>query len=210
MIETGIYPAYFKIAKITPIHKKGDKNVISNYRPNSLLPTLSKVFKRVIHKQLYNYFSNENLLAEQQYGFRAKHPTELAAIKLVDFINHEMDIGNTLVTVFLDLSKAFDALNFDILLYKLRCSEVSGVTLDLIKSYLTGRKQYVISGENTSNFTNTTTGIPQGSVLENECKLELTKLTNWLQHNKISLNIEKTKCLQFHTTRKVNAAKIKY
>ena len=240
MIETGIYPENFKIAKITPIHKKGDKNVISNYRPISLLPTLSKVFERVIHKQLYSYFNNENLLAEQQYGFRAKHSTELAAIKLVDFVNHEMDIGNTPVTIFLDLSKAFDTLNFDILLSKLRYYGVSGAALDLMKSYLTGRKQYVIFGETKSNFTNTTTGIPQGSILgpllfsiyindlitvsekfnflmyaddttlyfnvenftenefENECKSELTKLTNWLQHNKLSLNIEKTKGLHFH------------
>ena len=176
----------------------------------------------------------------QKYGFRAKHSTELAAIKLVDFINHEMDIGNTPVTVFLDLSKAFDTLNFDILLSKLRYYGVSGVALDLIKSYLTGRKQYVIFGETKSNFTNTTTGIPQGSILgpllfsiyindlitvrekfnflmyaddttlyfnveyftenefESECKSELTKLTNWLQHNKLSLNTEKTKCLYFH------------
>ena len=113
------------------------------------MPNLSKVFERVIHKQLYNYFNNENLLAEQQYGFRAKHSTELAAIKLVDFINHEMDIGNTPVTVFIDLSKDFDNQNFDmhVLLSKLRYYGVSGVALNLMKSYLTRRKQYVIFGE---------------------------------------------------------------
>ena len=199
-----------------------------------------KVFECVIHKQLYSYFNNENLLAEQQYEFRDKHSSELAAIKLLDFINHEMDMGNTPVTVFLDLSKAFDTLNFDIVLSKLRYYGVSGVALDLMKSYITGRKQYVIFGETKSNFTNTTTGIPQGFMLspllfsiyindlisvsekfnflmyaddttlyfnvenftenefENECKFELTKSTNWLQHNKLSLNIEKTKCLHFH------------
>ena len=151
-----------------------------------------------------------------------------------------MDIGNTPVTVFLNLSKAFDTLNFDILLSKLRYYGVSGVAFDVMKTYLTGQKQYVIFGETKSNFTNTTMGIPQGSILgpllfsicindlitvsekfnflmyaddttlyfnvenftqnefENECKFELTKLTNWLQHNKLFLNIEKTRCLHFH------------
>ena len=94
LIETEIYPENFKIAKTTPIHKKGDKNVISNYRLVSLLPTLAKVFERVIHKQLYSYFNNENLLAEQQYGFRAKHSTELRRIRMNknknDFISENM------------------------------------------------------------------------------------------------------------------------
>ena len=111
MIETRVYPEKFKISKITPIYKKNERTNIANYRPISLLPTLSKLFERVIHTQLYTYFDENKLLSEQQYGFREKHSTELAAVKLVDYINHEMDIGNTPEAIFIDLSKAFDTLN---------------------------------------------------------------------------------------------------
>ena len=108
------------------------------------MPTLSKVFERVIHKQLYNYFNTANLLADQQYRFRAKHSTELAAIKLVDFINHEMDIGNTPVTVFLDLSEAFDTLNFDIVLHRLRYYGVSGVAYAVYHTEMPHGKGYIL------------------------------------------------------------------
>ena len=165
MIETGVYTEKFKISKITPIYKKNERTNIANYRPISLLPTLSKIFERVIHTQLYTYFDENKLLSEQQYGFREKHSTELAAVKLVDYINHEMDIGNTPEAIFIDLSKAFDTLNFDILIHKLQFYGLSGNSLALMKSYVTGRMQYVLFNKTKSDLAIITTGIPQGSIL---------------------------------------------
>ena len=91
MLESGIFPDSPKIAKIIPLYKKGNINSITNYRPISLLPTLSTVFERVIFNQLYMYLDHNNFLSEQQYGFRVNHFIELAAIKLVDYIVHEID-----------------------------------------------------------------------------------------------------------------------
>ena len=86
---------------------------MSYYRPISLLvPTISKVFEHVISNQLYDYLNNNNLLTKQQYGFRTHHSTELAAVKLVDYINIQMDNGKIPVNIYLDLSKAFDTLDF--------------------------------------------------------------------------------------------------
>ena len=126
---------------------------------------MSKIFERVIHTQLYTYFDENKLLSEQQYGFREKHSTELAAVKLVDYINHEMDIGNTPEAIFIDLSKAFDTLNFDILIHKLQFYGLSGNSLALMKSYVTGRMQYVLFNKTKSDLAIITTGIPQGSIL---------------------------------------------
>ena len=120
MITTGIFPDSFKISKITPLFKKGDVSMLSNYRPISLLPTILKIFERILNNQLYDYFNSNNLLAEeQQYGFRTNHSTEYAAVKLVDNVNKEMELGKTPTALYSDLSKAFDTLSFNILLYNL-------------------------------------------------------------------------------------------
>ena len=95
--------------------KKGDSSLLVNYRPISLLPTISKVFERVIHDQMYEYFNQFNLLAEQQYGFRKQHSTEYAAVKLIIHISKEMEAGKTPMGVYIDLSKAFDTLTFEVL-----------------------------------------------------------------------------------------------
>lgn len=251
MLETGIFPKILKISKVIPLYKKGDPLLISNYRPISLLPTISKVFERVIYDQLYTYFNTNDLLAKQQFGFRAKHSTDLAAIQLTDYIRYEMDQMKTPVNIYIDLSKAFDTINYDILLYKLRYYGVNGSSLQLIKSYLSNRKQYVQYGSKNhkSNMMLINTGVPQGSILGpllfsiyindivtvssklhflmyaddttiyfnredfsiehliSEVNLELNKVNIWLKKNMLSLNVEKTKCITFHSwQRQVNPA----
>ena len=96
--------------------KGGGQVQVIPYRTISILPTISKVFERVIHIQLYDYFCKNNLLCEQQYGFRSKHSTELATIKLVHYLVKNMDENFIPCAIYLDLSKAFDTLNFDILI----------------------------------------------------------------------------------------------
>ena len=165
MITTGIFPDSLKIAKIIPIYKKGEPTDLSNYRPIYLLPTISKIFERIIHIQLQEYLNRNKLLAEQQYGFRPNHSTEYAAVKLVDYISNKMDDHKIPGTIFIDLSKAFDTLSYDILLYKLKFYGISGVEYKLLSSYLSNRKQYVMFNNTNSEFTEIRTGVPQGSIL---------------------------------------------
>ena len=167
-LKTGIFPEALKIAKVKPLYKKGDNFCLNNYRPISLLPTISKIFERVMFTQLYSYLNAHNLLSEQQYGFRSQHSTELACVKLVDYITTEMDNIKKIKTptaIFLDLSKAFDTLNFNILLNKLQYYGIHGIAFSLIKSYLTNRFQYVQFENSESDLLEIKTGIPQGSIL---------------------------------------------
>ena len=165
MLHTGIYPNAFKIAKVIPIFKKGDPSLLTNYRPITLLPTLLKIFERAISTQLYSFFITNNILCEQQYGFRAGHSTELAATKLIDHTYEQMDQQKTPGHIYIDLSKAFDTLNFDILLSKLRYYGLSEIPLKLITNYLTNRNQYLKFESCISNLVPISTSVPQGSIL---------------------------------------------
>lgn len=167
-IQTGIFPDALKIAKVKPLYKKGDSSLLNNYRPISLLPTISKVFERVIYIQLYDYFNSNNLLVDQQYGFRSLHSTELASVKLIDSLLSDMDnlkSNKTPITIFLDLSKAFDTLNFDIMINKLKYYGIKGTELILMENYLINRYQYVEYDSQNSDLLKLKTGIPQGSLL---------------------------------------------
>ena len=118
--QKGIFPDTLKIAKVVPIYKCNDETALNNYRPISVLPSLSKVFERVIFNQIHEYFNLRNLYYGNQYGFRKGHSTELAILEVIDKVTLSLDIGDTSINIYLDLSKAFDTLNHDILLQKLK------------------------------------------------------------------------------------------
>ena len=164
-ITTGIFPDKLKIAKVLPLHKKGANNIFDNYRPISLLPVISKVFEKIVFKQLYDYFLTKKLLYNSQYGFRTLHSTELAALELTDRINENLDKGELPLAIYLDLSKAFDTLDHEILLEKLKYYGIIGNNLEWFSSYLRNRLQYVCLNDTNSSMLNITTGVPQGSIL---------------------------------------------
>ena len=164
-IKSSTFPNDFKIAKIIPLYKQLEKNIVDNYRPISLLNCFSKIFERLIHKQLINFLQKHALLYQYQYGFRKSHSTTLALIEIVDGIKSYIDKGEIVIGSYLDLKKAFDTVNHPILFAKLEHYGIRGAPLDFFKSYLCNRKQYV-QCNNTSSYTTTNDyGVPQGSVL---------------------------------------------
>ncbi len=162
MLNTGIFPDKLKIAKINPIYKKDDENLFTNYRPISLLPAISKVFEKVIFQQMYAFFQDKILFYCAQYGFRAGHSTEFAALELVDRIILNMDKMETPIGIFLDLSKAFDTLDHEILLKIFNFYGFHGTALKLMESYLTDCKQFVEMHNTKSDFLTITNHHPTG------------------------------------------------
>ena len=136
IIHTGEFPMQLKIAKVKHLFKKDNQSSFANYRPISLLPSISKIFKHVITFQLMEYFTSKSLFYLQQFGFRPGHSTELATLKLVNHVITEMDNFNIPTNIYIDLSNAFDTLNFGILLNMLDYYGVQGCANRLIYSYL--------------------------------------------------------------------------
>ena len=125
----------------------------------------SKVFEKVAYIQLYDYFNKNNLFYRSQYGFRKIHSTELAGLELTDKILKDIDEKNASLAIFMDLSKAFDTLNHEILLNKLSHYGITDTALKWFSSYLTGRQQYVEIESASSYLLTLKTGVPQGSIL---------------------------------------------
>ena len=138
---------------------------MDNYRPVSLLPSIFKVLEKVAFDQLYRYFQDNNLFYPSQYVFRREHSTEFATLELTDIILQDIDARHLSLTVFMDLSKAFDTLDHSILLTKLKYYGIQENELMWFSSYLTNRQQYVELNGISSDLKPLFTGVPQGSIL---------------------------------------------
>ena len=167
VLNTGIFPEKLKIAKVIPIFKKGDEELFSNYRPISILPSISKIIEKVVYQQIYSFFQQNELFFGSQYGFRSNHSTEHAALELADRITSSLDHNETPRSIFLDLSKAFefDTLDHYIHLNKLKHYGIRGESLTFFKNYLSNRKQFVEYDNISSSNLPISTGVPQGSIL---------------------------------------------
>ncbi|CAK1591183.1 unnamed protein product [Parnassius mnemosyne] len=139
--ETGVFPDALKRSIITPVHKDGDKSDVNNYRPISVLTSLSKIIEKILNKRLVSYLNKYNIISDSQYGFRQGRSTQDAIIALTSEIVNKIDNGYKCVTVFLDLKKAFDTVSVPILVQRLEAIGIRGKALSLFDSYLRGRRQ---------------------------------------------------------------------
>lgn len=165
----GVFPDELKKAKIVPVPKKGDYSKICNYRPVSLLPSVSKVFERAIYNRLVDFLNRNNILAEEQFGFRSGKSTELAIFNVLSFIYEKLDNGKKVAGLYFDLSRAFDTVNHQVMEKILANCGIRGIVQQLIMSYLTRRKQIVCIDKNGSRvfseWGGILQGVPQGSIL---------------------------------------------
>ncbi|MCG8110902.1 MAG: reverse transcriptase family protein, partial [Candidatus Thiodiazotropha taylori] len=164
-LMTSQFPSVFKQAKIFPIFKSGSKSDPSNYRPISILPTISKIFENHVNKHLMGYLHKYSLLNDSQSGFRPKHSCQSALIKLTDHWLKCIDEGDLIGSLFLDFRKAFDLVDHRILIEKLSLYKFSSLSLNWFKSYLEYRKQTIKTDNGLSDFSTVISGVPQGSVL---------------------------------------------
>jgi hypothetical protein len=230
-LSSGIFLRELKMANVIPLFKSGDSEQITNYRPVSLLTTLSKIYENFFYNRLLNFLKAQNILFKSQYGFRENNSTFMAMINLLDTIIEAIDNGKMAIGIFIDFSKAFDTVNHKILIDKLEHYGVRGVAKKWVSSYLEKRKQYCTYMGSKSEPMEIKSGVPQGSILgpllfllyisdlgnifnkltpvlfaddsnlivtgknikeiEDNAKQELPRLIEWLNANRLSLNIKK-------------------
>ena len=160
-LSNGIVPDELKIAKVVPIYKKENPEIFGNYRPVSVLPCISKILERIV----YNCLSKNELLYKKQYRFRTNHSTYMAVVDFINDVSKATDDGMNTVGIFMDLSKAFDTTDHNILLAKLYHYGFRGVSQKWFENYLTCRKQFVSYNSGKSGNEDIKCGVPQGSIL---------------------------------------------
>ena len=161
----GIFPTELKLARVVPILKAGDPMLLTNYRPISILTFFSKIFEKLMYCNIFNFLEENSIIFNRQFGFRQKHSTSHAIITLINKITNSLDHGDIVISIFLDLKKAFDTVDHRILLNKLYAYGIRGNVHDWFRSYLTDRSQFAIYDRERSDTKQIKCGVPQGSIL---------------------------------------------
>ena len=203
--ELAEVPDVWKIAKVTPLPKTGNPKDVSNLRPISLLPLPSKLIEKIVHNRIYNHCNDNNLLDEKQGGFRPNHSTISTTAFYINDIYEAMNNNEITIAVYIDAMKAFDTVNHEILLKKLKYFGIKGKNAKWIKNYLANRKQCTFANDITSDQKVISCGVPQGSV----CGpllflLYINDISKVLKHCKVSLYADDT--VLYHSTHDINEA----
>ena len=164
-IDQGKVPDDWKSANVTPLYKKGDKAKASNYRPVSLTSVCCKIVEHIIHSQVIRHLETNNILADEQHGFRKRRSCESQLINTVEDLTRGLNARQQIDAILLDFSKAFDKVPHERLAMKLHYYGVRGHTLHWIKSFLSDRQQRVVVDGVSSKPAPVTSGVPQGTVL---------------------------------------------
>ena len=164
-ITSGVFPSIWKHAIVKPLYKSGAKDELNNYRPISILPTLSKIIEKWVHMKLMSYLNHHQLLNQKQSGFRSSHSTESALLHMTDTWLQALNDGNIVGCVLVDFRKAFDLVDHKLLLQKLKQYKINKLSLSWFESYLSDRTQQVNINTNQSKTGSVLYGVPQGSIL---------------------------------------------
>ena len=164
-LDQGKFPNRLKIAIVKPIYKSGDREKFTNYRPISILPYISKIIEKIIHARIMEHVTNNNILTPNQFGFRKGYSTYMPLLLLQDKVIRGFESNKMNCGIYLDLKKAFDTVDHNILLLKLHSYGITGTVLEMLSSYLGDRHQCVEYKGVKSNLRQVDIGVPQGSIL---------------------------------------------
>lgn len=164
-IKTGYFPKALKVGIIKPLYKSGDRTELVNYRPISLISNVAKIFEKILKHRIMSYMKKFNIISDRQFGFMQGRSTEDAISYLTSYIYEALDRTQPCLGIYIDLAKAFDTVCHKKLLNKLKNCGIRGNVLNLLKSYLTDRVQYVKIDNYISSANSVKYGVPQGTVL---------------------------------------------
>ncbi|KAF2354669.1 Reverse transcriptase domain [Trinorchestia longiramus] len=164
-LETGIVPDDWKRANVTPIFKKGNKQILNNYRPINLTSVISKTIERLLKVRITKHLNDQNLINDTQHGFREKRSCFANLLDVFGEVNRIYDSTKAVDLVYLDFQKAFDKVPHERLMAKVEAHGIRGNYSRWIRNWLTGRTQRVVIHDETSDPALVTSEVPQGSVL---------------------------------------------